>query len=580
MFTKEYCLKLAKSFSKRNDFYKAYPQEFEYAFCEHWLDEICGHMTSNRNPRGFYSEENLKKYASKFKTLKEFIEKSPKIYSICNYKNISDEIFSQLERQVLKRGTWTKEKCREAALSCRTRSEFLERFPTAYGKVIKRGWSDDFFQHMEVIRRPKGYWTLERCQEEALLYQTRTEFQRGSGGAYDFAARRGWLDKICGHMVTAYNGYYHCIYVVFNDRLNKAYIGITRQKFDNRIRDHKSSNNSTNSRFISQELDTVFEQLTDYIYRTELIGAEERKWIQSYIDSDYEVLNDEKSIGCIGVLKEIWTDKKIFDEAKKYDCRQDFHKFANGAYGAARRKGILDQACEHMEVIVRPRNSLTKEKCKELALRFNTRTDFSRNETGAYKVCSENNWLDEFCSHMKVGRYLNDQLNFSDGLTWTKEKVLKELAKYKTLAEFRRGSSGAYNAGRINKWLHGTEYKEKGKRASNSTFESCKKSARRFKTRSDFERVDYKSYNYACKKKFIDEICGHMVRAVTPHPLLRMENNYRWTEELCILAAKRCSTKKEFVKYTPGAESFARRKKILEKVYGFIGDDCNLEKEI
>lgn len=191
MLTKEYCHQLAKSFSKRNDFYKAYPLEFEHAFCEHWLDDICDHMESRRNPYGFYNEENLKKYAGKFKTLKEFIEKAPKIYSVCNEKNILDVVCDQLERQVLKRGTWTIEKCREAALSCSTRSEFVEKFPTAYNKSKKYGWFDDFVKHMEIVRRPKGYWTQERCHKEALLYQTRTEFQRGSGGAYDFAARQG-----------------------------------------------------------------------------------------------------------------------------------------------------------------------------------------------------------------------------------------------------------------------------------------------------------------------------------------------------------------------------------------------------
>lgn len=380
-------------------------------------------------------------------------------------------------------------------------------------------------------------------------------------------------------MVTAYNGHYHCVYVVLNNRLNKAYVGITRQKFENRVNDHKSAGNSTNSKYISQEIDTVFEQLTSYMYSTETIGEEERQWIELYKDSDYEVLNDEKSIGCIGVLKEKWSDEKIYSEAKKYDNRQDFHKLSKDAYSAARRKGILDQACAHMEIIVRPRNSLTKEKCKALALKFNTRSDFLRNQPGAYKICSQNNWLDEFCAHMKIGRKLNEQLNFTNGLKWTEEKVHKELAKYNTLAEFKKGSPGAYGAALTNKWLSGKEFKAKRQRAPNSTFESCKESAKRFKTRSEFEKGDYKSYTYACRKKFIDEICGHMVRAVTPHPLLKKDNNYRWTEDLCILAAMQCNSRKQFVKYAPGAESYVRNNKILDKVLRHIGDNSYFKNE-
>jgi len=55
-------------------------------------------------------------------------------------------------------------------------------------------------------RKPNGYWTYERCKEEALKYMTRGEFAKESK-AYDIAWREKWLDKICSHMITCGNLY-------------------------------------------------------------------------------------------------------------------------------------------------------------------------------------------------------------------------------------------------------------------------------------------------------------------------------------------------------------------------------------
>ena len=49
-------------------------------------------------------------------------------------------------------------------------------------------------------RKPIGYWTKERCKEETLKYNTRSEFQKGSESAYQAARKNGWLDDICKHM--------------------------------------------------------------------------------------------------------------------------------------------------------------------------------------------------------------------------------------------------------------------------------------------------------------------------------------------------------------------------------------------
>jgi hypothetical protein len=43
-------------------------------------------------------------------------------------------------------------------------------------------------------------WTLETCKASALQYNTRTEWSKNAGGAYQAAQRLGILDECCQHM--------------------------------------------------------------------------------------------------------------------------------------------------------------------------------------------------------------------------------------------------------------------------------------------------------------------------------------------------------------------------------------------
>ena len=96
---------------------------------------------------------------------------------------------------------WTKERCAEVALKCETKIEFKKHFSCVYVTAHRNDWIEEICGHM-VGNKPIGYWTKERCAEEALKYKTRIEFQRGNSGAYRKACKNGWMDDICNHMVS------------------------------------------------------------------------------------------------------------------------------------------------------------------------------------------------------------------------------------------------------------------------------------------------------------------------------------------------------------------------------------------
>ena len=71
-----------------------------------------------------------------------------------------------------------------------------------------------------------GYWTKERCTEEASKYDTKTEFLKKAPLHYSHAIRKGFLNEICGHMKKQGNPQMRVVYA-FEFADNYAYIGLT-----------------------------------------------------------------------------------------------------------------------------------------------------------------------------------------------------------------------------------------------------------------------------------------------------------------------------------------------------------------
>ena len=98
-------------------------------------------------------------------------------------------------------GYWTIEKCKNVASKSKTRQQFYKKYSGAYMACLRNKWLNEVCAHMlNKVKMPNNYWTLERCSNEALKYDTKTEFQKGSGGSYRASLKNGWLVIICEHM--------------------------------------------------------------------------------------------------------------------------------------------------------------------------------------------------------------------------------------------------------------------------------------------------------------------------------------------------------------------------------------------
>tara|TARA_Y100001938_G_C8015582_1_gene392375 strand:+ start:315 stop:1055 length:741 start_codon:yes stop_codon:yes gene_type:complete len=245
---------------------------------------------------------------------------------------------------------------------------------------------------MGMSRKPKGYWTKERCAEEALKYDKRNDFWHGERSAYEKARKEKWLDEICDHM-TKYSILERHVYAVwFGDEY--VYVGISYNP-KNRLYFHMTNSRSSVYKFMIKS----GEEPELKILTKELVTEEEAQRLECFYIADFDkkgycVLNGQAG-GGLGTSTIRWTKEKVIEEALKYKSRVDFQKGSRGAYEAAIRNGWLKDIPLRS---IRPNGYWTKERCIEEGLKYKRRSDFWKYGKGAYAAARKNGWLDEIFS--------------------------------------------------------------------------------------------------------------------------------------------------------------------------------------
>lgn len=92
------------------------------------------------------------------------------------------------------------EECLKIAKKYKSRGEFSKNARNVYMTAYNNGWLDEICSHMKTNVKPSGYWTFNNCEKHALDCKTKSEFMRKFPSAYSIASREGWVEKICSHM--------------------------------------------------------------------------------------------------------------------------------------------------------------------------------------------------------------------------------------------------------------------------------------------------------------------------------------------------------------------------------------------
>ena len=142
------------------------------------------------------TEDKCREVVEKYTSLSLFRKEQTNIYKSINlygWKYLLDH----LDRDIKKRGYWTKEKCQEIALKYSRRVDFFKEDSSVYNISRINGWLDDVCSHMvEKDKKYKGYWTKDVVIEESTKYKTKEEFKKGSPSAYNYYIKNKLFDII------------------------------------------------------------------------------------------------------------------------------------------------------------------------------------------------------------------------------------------------------------------------------------------------------------------------------------------------------------------------------------------------
>lgn len=163
------------------------PSAYNAANKNKWISEFTW-LKVGRNA-GFWTYERCYEEAKKCKTINEFANNCPGGHfraKANGWVNDYDWFEDGKKISAQKRKIWNYDACYKLATECKKKSELKEKNNRAYNVARKNGWFKDYIWFLpdEEIRHQKRptrvIWSYEKCREEALKYNTRGDFSKGS----------------------------------------------------------------------------------------------------------------------------------------------------------------------------------------------------------------------------------------------------------------------------------------------------------------------------------------------------------------------------------------------------------------
>lgn len=241
------------------------------------------------------------------------------------------------------------------------------------------------------LYKPRGYWTLERCAQEAIKYQSKSEWERNSRSSYQAAINSNWMSKCCEHMVPPAIELNRVVYVLVDHTKLIAYVGQTGRNPRIRFRRHIKEKPDLQDSYRLKTLDFI---VHDERICTELeIKEQEAKEIEHWRSKGYRMLNIAPA-GSLGGTKVKWTMEACAEAARGITIKE-LRKNFKGAYGA-----IIVNKWKHILLLCAPRklNSKlmwTKEKIIESTRSYQDIKSWRKANSGAYTSAFKNGWLQD-----------------------------------------------------------------------------------------------------------------------------------------------------------------------------------------
>lgn len=293
---------------------------------------------------------------------------------------------------------WTYDACKIEALKYTARNKFMKHSGSAYNACIKNGWLEEVCKHMIIYSKPNNYWTYDACKIEALKYESKNEFRKHSSSAYQTARRKKFLNEICSHMQPMGN---QCRKIIYSYEFsnNYAYVGMTYNIIKRNWEHLTDIKSPIYKHMLKYKLIPIKKILTKESVDIFEAKRLEEFWFLFYKDSGWVLLNKAKT-GALGGNKIYWDFERCKEEALKFNTKKDFQYKSGSAYNAALKNNWINEITKHMIILQRPKGYWTLEKCMDIAKDCKTKTDFILKSCAAHAAAKKYGWYESVCEHM------------------------------------------------------------------------------------------------------------------------------------------------------------------------------------
>lgn len=194
IWTLEKCKEDAIRFKTKSEWAKNSSGAHSASYANGWIDECCAHMAVLWEKK--WTIETCKADAIKYGTKGDWQKNSAAAYMAAHKKGWTPECCIHMKEGRKPNGFWSMERCRQDAKKFDSRLSWRLNSPSGYATAKAKGWFEKCCAHMKVTRKPNGYWTLERCIAEASRCKTKVAWRLDSASSYSIAKSKGWLKLI------------------------------------------------------------------------------------------------------------------------------------------------------------------------------------------------------------------------------------------------------------------------------------------------------------------------------------------------------------------------------------------------
>ena len=275
-------------------------------------------------------------------------------------------------------------------------SKYSSRYEFNNGNrsAYQAAWKNKWLDEFygESKKKEPGYWTKEKCKEEAMKYSSRYEFRKKSGSAYNVALKNKWLDEFYGENKQKEPGYW------------------TKEKCKKEASKYSSRNE------FQKENGSAYDAARKNKWLDEFFGERVGSYRNDHVYS-YEFITE--SIKAVYVGRTVTPLRRDRDHRTRIDSVSSFAKEHNIPIPKMiiLEKGITVKEGKVKEGIWKDKyekegwiiinkaptggignfaHKWTHEKCKEEAKKYFSRKEFKKESSGAYDAAYRNKWLDEF----------------------------------------------------------------------------------------------------------------------------------------------------------------------------------------